>query len=40
MEDRYPGYDIDRQIVGHLFPDYVVMASAGVRYDDELDVWS
>jgi len=39
MEDRYPGYDIDRLIMGTLLPDHVVeVRPQGVRYDDELAV--
>lgn len=42
MEDPYPGYDIDRNKTGALFPHrFVVVAGQGVRYDDELAVtWS
>lgn len=40
MEDNYPGYDVDRQILGCILPEHVVVGGAlGVRYDDELAVW-
>lgn len=42
LEDQYPGYDVNRRMMGKLFPDYVVKPSfPGIRYDDELEVdWS
>lgn len=40
LEDGYPGYDIDRKRMGHLFPDHVIMSGLqGMKYDDELKVW-
>jgi hypothetical protein len=39
MEDRYPGYDVKRQITGALFPNYIATSyMQGMRYDDELKV--
>jgi hypothetical protein len=39
LEDRYPGYDVKRQITGVLFPDYIATSyMAGMRYNDELKV--
>jgi hypothetical protein len=39
LEDHYPGYDVDRKIIGGLFPDYIAVAHpVGIRYDDELAV--
>lgn len=39
MEDRYPGYDLNRKITGVLLPEHVAVGHAqGVRYDDELSV--
>jgi hypothetical protein len=39
MADRYPGYDVGRQITGSLFPNYVATGYIeGIRYDDELAV--
>ena len=39
LEDRYPGYDVNRKITGCLFPNYVAVGHGpGVRYDDELPV--
>jgi hypothetical protein len=42
METTYPGYELDRKILGVLLPDRVVSSyPAGARYDDELSVdWS
>jgi len=39
IEDRYPGYDANRQRAGSLFPDYVATSYfPGIKYDDELAV--
>lgn len=39
MEDNYPGYDLERRIIGRLFPDHVaVFTFPGLKYDDELAV--
>jgi hypothetical protein len=39
VEDRYPGYDIGRKLMGALFPEHFVIGnSEGARYDDELAV--
>ena len=39
MEDRYPGYDLNRKITGGLLPGHISTAHVGgVRYDDELPV--
>jgi hypothetical protein len=41
LESSYPGYDIERKKMGCLFPNYVaVCALQGMKYDDELKVWS
>jgi hypothetical protein len=41
IEDPYPGYDIGRNKVGALFPEHVMVGRPqGIRYDDELTVWS
>jgi hypothetical protein len=40
LEDHYPGYDIGRKKVGHLFPGNLVHSAVeGIKYDDELKVW-
>jgi hypothetical protein len=42
METTYPGYELDRKILGVLLPDRIVSSyPGGARYDDELSVdWS
>jgi hypothetical protein len=39
IQDRYPGYDVERKKVGCVLPEHVIVGSApGLRYDDELSV--
>jgi hypothetical protein len=39
LEDRYPGYDVNRHIAGSILPSRVVTGvMQGVRFDDELAV--